>query len=180
MENTIHIRQFNEINARDLTNLQLTSYMSGLQRRGLIDNFNPASLGNDVVTEWHDYYRTMFDTLRDDPLFANHIAFMGDQPIGCATTYSGERQGFKNYGVLDAVCVHPEYWGRGIGRRLAESSNSFLKDKGASASVLHVEKDDPHARKFWGKLGWKPIPGHFGWNEIMGRTYSIALLEKNL
>jgi GNAT superfamily N-acetyltransferase len=63
---------------------------------------------------------------------------------------SGRIVGFVAFGEqeLDALYVHPERWGRGIGDRLLAAAGS--------ASALWVIEANTRARRFYERRGWRP------------------------
>jgi GNAT superfamily N-acetyltransferase len=62
---------------------------------------------------------------------------------------SGRIVGFVAFGEqeLDALYVHPERWGRGIGDRLLAAAGS--------ASALWVLEANTRARRFYERRGWR-------------------------
>jgi ribosomal protein S18 acetylase RimI-like enzyme len=58
-------------------------------------------------------------------------------------------------GELYAIYVLPERWGSGIGRALIEAGEARLRELGHCQAVLWVLEDNPRARRFYERAGWK-------------------------
>lgn len=57
-------------------------------------------------------------------------------------------------GEIFGLFVYPEYWGRGIGRRLMRCALEGFERRGTYGVAQWVLEDDPHARLFLEKLGF--------------------------
>jgi len=65
-------------------------------------------------------------------------------------------------GELHAIYALPETWGTGVGRALMRSAVEALRGAGHREAVLWVLDDNPRARRFYEREGWK-LDG--GWKE---------------
>ena len=86
-------------------------------------------------------YKQMFDAVElvDEAFaagyFKNHlkeidcawIALDGDKVVGWASVCIG-RNDMQSFGILKCVVVHPDYRGKGIGKRLTEERLKYLED----------------------------------------------------
>jgi GNAT superfamily N-acetyltransferase len=57
-------------------------------------------------------------------------------------------------GELFAIYVHPEHWGKGVGRTLIETGEEELRRLGHEEAILWVLDDNPRARRFYDLAGW--------------------------
>ncbi|MFN3346774.1 MAG: GNAT family N-acetyltransferase [Candidatus Bipolaricaulaceae bacterium] len=89
---------------------------------------------------------------RGRPFFKFYIAEQGTTVVAGAMVEWRER-----YAYVQAVMVHPEFRGRGIGRALV----SFVVDQafrfGAERVVLHVHQSNAPARRLYEGLGFRPF-----------------------
>ena len=54
-----------------------------------------------------------------------------------------------------AIYVEPAAWGRGAGRRLLERLEAALLGSDFDAATLWVLEDNPRARRFYARQGWR-------------------------
>jgi GNAT superfamily N-acetyltransferase len=59
-----------------------------------------------------------------------------------------------NAGEVGALYVHPEWWRRGVGRRLLDASLAFLQQQGFTEAILWTLEDNASARAFYEAEGW--------------------------
>ena len=59
-------------------------------------------------------------------------------------------------GHIHRLYVHPEAQGRGVGRALLEQAVLRLSRAGVSSLTLWALENDPGARGFYERLGWRP------------------------
>jgi GNAT superfamily N-acetyltransferase len=58
-------------------------------------------------------------------------------------------------GELDAIYLLPDCWGLGIGRALMSEALGELRRIGFTTAVLWVLADNPRARRFYERGGWR-------------------------
>ncbi|MEN3010916.1 MAG: GNAT family N-acetyltransferase [Candidatus Bipolaricaulaceae bacterium] len=63
----------------------------------------------------------------------------------------------KHYAYVQTVMVHPEFRGKGIGRRIVEHAVAEAFHLGAPKVVLHVRPDNPPALRLYTRLGFRPF-----------------------
>ena len=63
--------------------------------------------------------------------------------------------GEKGYADLEAIYIHPDYQGQGIGGRFKQIFIDWAKENGAKKFVIGVLKDNFKARKVYEKWGGK-------------------------
>jgi GNAT superfamily N-acetyltransferase len=80
-------------------------------------------------------------------------------------------------GELGAIYLDPDYWGRGIGKRLMEKATEELKALGFKQATLWVLDTNERARSFYEGIGWradgaskKEQAGPVTLNEVRYRT----------
>ena len=66
-----------------------------------------------------------------------------------------EHFGKMGYADLEAIYIHPDYQGLGIGSKLKQIFVDWAKSNGASKFVIGVLKDNYNARKVYEKWGGK-------------------------
>lgn len=74
----------------------------------------------------------------------------------------------SNTGEVYAIYVLPDYWDRGVGRRLLMHCEHDLIGHGYDKAVLWVLADNSRARRFYEKAGWT-LDGASKRREIGGR-----------
>jgi GNAT superfamily N-acetyltransferase len=57
---------------------------------------------------------------------------------------------------LQAIYLHPDRWGRGLGQLLHDRAMAALADRGYRDVTLWVLETNARARRFYGKAGWSP------------------------
>lgn len=82
----------------------------------------------------------------------------GERVLGFAS-YGPERErtlGFTGRGEIWAFYLHPSAWGTGLSSALLEHTETRLRAEGFESAVLWVLDDNPRARAFYEKFGWRP------------------------
>jgi ribosomal protein S18 acetylase RimI-like enzyme len=82
----------------------------------------------------------------------------GAEQIVGFSSYGPERErarGFTGRGEVWAFYLLPEVWGSGLADELIEHTETRLRAEGFETAVLWVLKDNPRARAFYEKHGWK-------------------------
>jgi ribosomal protein S18 acetylase RimI-like enzyme len=59
-------------------------------------------------------------------------------------------------GEIWGIYVSPDYWRKGIGRRLAEEAERILRSRGYEGAVLWVLEANQQARRFYEAMGFSP------------------------
>jgi GNAT superfamily N-acetyltransferase len=72
-----------------------------------------------------------------------------------AFAWLGESREAADEGVLYAIYALPEAWGSGAGPALMGASLSFLREAGFRDAILWVLEDNPRARRFYEREGWR-------------------------
>ena len=57
---------------------------------------------------------------------------------------------------LEAIYVRPSSWGGGLAARLHDAAVAELRARGVSRARLWVLEENPRARRFYERLGWRP------------------------
>ena len=60
----------------------------------------------------------------------------------------------EGIGELPAIYVSPAAWGTGAGRALMDAGVAWLKERWSEA-ILWVAEENPRARRFYERYGWK-------------------------
>lgn len=72
--------------------------------------------------------------------------------VACDSNWHGL---YENVGEIHEIVVKEEYKGKGIGKKLMEVAEEYLKSKGHKIIELWVGEENHVARKFYEKLGYK-------------------------
>ena len=81
----------------------------------------------------------------------------GDRVVGFSS-YGPERErarGFTGRGEVWAFYLHPDVWGTGVASTLLAHTETRLRAEGFAAAVLWVLEENPRARAFYEKFGWR-------------------------
>lgn len=84
------------------------------------------------------------------------VAVDAGQVIGFATFGRHEQGDDPSVGELYAIYLHPDHWGRGIGRALMDAACEGLRRDGYSSAILWVLETNERAKRFYGIAGWRP------------------------
>lgn len=124
----------------------------------MLANDKLGNLREDFQKPLHKKYYEAFDNIISDP--NQELSVMEDisgQVIGTLQlsfiqylTYKG---GIR--AQIEAVRIHEDYRGQGIGQRLFEWAIQRAKEKGAHVVQLTTDKKRPEAISFYDKLGFK-------------------------
>ena len=74
------------------------------------------------------------------------------------SSYGPERErarGFTGRGEVWAFYFHPDVWGTGVASTMMEHTETRLRAEGFDTAVLWVLDDNPRARAFYEKFGWR-------------------------
>jgi ribosomal protein S18 acetylase RimI-like enzyme len=90
--------------------------------------------------------------------------------------------GVRAAGVIWALRVHPDSQRQGLGRRLMQSAEAAICDRGLMVAELHVETTNTAARTFYERLGYvvagtvqQTYSYTTPWNAV--QTHCLDLLE---
>jgi ribosomal protein S18 acetylase RimI-like enzyme len=87
--------------------------------------------------------------------------------------------GFPHRWVLANVAVHPDFRGRGIGRRLTEACVAHVKQHDGECLLLQVDSDNQQAQVLYASLGFRPLATRAAWvgDLALPKTRSLDLGE---
>ncbi len=108
-------------------------------------------------------YRIGWRTLRT--IAADKLAFL-----------RGAHQCSRHQARILSVAVHPDYQGKGVGRKLLEAGLRYLRNKGVRAVRLEVRPDNAVARHLYEKAGFRPC-GEYA--DSQGR-WLIMVLDQDI
>jgi GNAT superfamily N-acetyltransferase len=104
--------------------------------------------GIDIERRRAMWERTLGDPERDVVVFEEDgavVAFVGSFP---SRDPDAE-------GELGEIYALPEAWGKGIGHALMEACLGALRERGYADAILWVLGDNPRARAFYEREGWR-------------------------
>jgi ribosomal protein S18 acetylase RimI-like enzyme len=81
------------------------------------------------------------------------LAESGDVVVGFVSV--GASRDADADGELFAIYVDPDYWGRGVGRKLMAAGEERLRELGHVEAILWVLADNPRARRFYERSDWQ-------------------------
>jgi GNAT superfamily N-acetyltransferase len=109
-------------------------------------------------------------TIIDDPGCSSFVAEAGGEVVGVLNVGPGVEG--PRAGELHLLYVHPDWWGSGAGQALIERAHAVLDERFETAT-LTVLTDNPRARRFYERNGWRyretVTEPHFG-----GRPTEVA------
>lgn len=88
------------------------------------------------------------------------VAEVDDRIVGFV---AAEAIGLKGY--VYTINVHPEYWGRGIGKALMREIEVIMRNAGARIMELEVRADNKRAIRMYEDLGYTRaffLPSYYG------------------
>jgi GNAT superfamily N-acetyltransferase len=111
---------------------------------------------------------------RDRPLDGQHVAEAGGSVVGWLYLGSyradeGEQVPGPSCGEIGAIYALPEFWGRGVGRRLLAYGLGELRRLGLSPVLLWVLVANERARRFYERAGFHADGSVVGF-EVGGAT----------
>jgi ribosomal protein S18 acetylase RimI-like enzyme len=116
------------------------------------------------VRAWQTAYAHVFPAERLDALSVERRAEQHREWPPLVAEEAGAIVGFVSVGTsrdddadgeLFAIYVDPEYWGRGVGRELMTAGEERLRELGHADAILWVLEDNPRARRFYDRAGWR-------------------------
>ena len=133
------------------------------------------------IASWQAAYKHLFrpEQLAGIPLaertglwrrFPPIVAEISDVVVGFVAVGNDE---------LQAIYVHPDHWGMGIGRALMRAGEDRLRELGSSSVFLWVFEDNPQARRFYEAAGWS-TDGKTKDAELFGMSAPVVRYDKQL
>ncbi|SFI41166.1 Ribosomal protein S18 acetylase RimI [Tindallia magadiensis] len=102
-----------------------------------------------------DHWESAFvDWIKDNVLTAQ-ILFENGKSIGCIAYGKSRDKSLPDWGEIVSLYLLPEYFGKGYGNKLLDSSLSDLKESGYESIYLWVLKNNRRARRFYEKNGMR-------------------------
>lgn len=150
--------------------VRLRTYQPGRDEQEYVALFNLA-----FAEHWGNQYTTVgelryfFAQPGHDPE-GQILAIVGGKMAGLcgAITEAGERQRTgRMMGEIDAVAVHPDYRGLGLGRLLTVAGLHYLKRCGMEAAWLSVIGSNRRARVMYKSLGFKEKQRTVMWRKVL-------------
>jgi len=92
-----------------------------------------------------------------------------DESSVVAFGWVGESREAADEGELYAIYALPEAWGSGAGLAVMEASLASLREAGFAGAILWVLEDNPRARRFYEREGWR-VDGARREGEHLGMT----------
>ncbi len=84
-----------------------------------------------------------------------YVYVLGGHLVGNVSVYpSNLPQSLGPTWIIANVAVHPDFRGRGIATRLMQASMNMLRNRGAQAVILQVERDNDVACRLYRRLGF--------------------------
>ncbi len=150
---TFEIRSATRADADGITDVQVASW-----RAGYAHVFPQSVLYDD---DFDSSRRTFWHLWRFAP---GHRVAVAVEPgneharVVGFSSYGPERErarGFTGRGEVWAFYLHPDVWGTGLAPSMMEYTETRLQAEGFDSAVLWVLDDNPRARAFYEKFGWK-------------------------
>lgn len=102
-----------------------------------------------------------------------------DVYVGTCGYCPAREEAFDGWGEIVSLYVLPQYWGGGLGSKLIEQAQNYLKAQGFEKIYLLVLEENINAQKFYKKHGFKPLlPA--GETEIGGKKLGEIRFVKTL
>lgn len=105
--------------------------------------------------------------------FVQLVAVAGNEVVGWCDILPRRAPGFSHCGVV-GIGVHPEYRGRGIGRRLLTEALRRVKEQGLERIELEVYASNHRARALYESLGFRVEGVKKGARKLDGRYDDIV------
>lgn len=102
-----------------------------------------------------DFWLPAFTTWINDNLLTAQIMGEKDNLVGCVAYGKARDKSLLNWGEIVSIYLLPEYFGKGYGNKLLETSLLDLKQSGYQNIYLWVLKQNQRARHFYEKNKWR-------------------------
>lgn len=125
-------------------------------------------IANVIVRAWQKAYAHVFPAERLTRLDAARRATFWRDRIAAGDTLlvTDDGTGFVSFGPsrdpdgegvgeVYAIYVDPGHWDTGRGRELMEAAVAALQEAGFEEATLWVLEDNPRARRFYERAGWR-------------------------
>ena len=143
-------------NSLEIISVDLTDdrHTMGLQR--LLDDYSQNEFGNGRPLE-PDVLSAVIPGLQASGNYLGYIAFSGDQPVGLVNCFVGFST-FRAKPLINVhdLCVHHQYRGQGVGRRLLSTVAQHAQDHGFCRVTLEVRSDNEIARGLYDSMKFQP------------------------
>ena len=122
------------------------------------------AVGRVHVRTWQAAYRHVFPRERLGELSVERRAAQWRESPPLVAEVEGTVVGFVSVGAsrdrdangeLFAIYVDPDHWGSGVGRALIAAGEQLLRELGYTDVILWVLEDNPRARRFYERAGWR-------------------------
>lgn len=144
------------------------------------------------VRSWQVAYRGVVAGEFLDSLDVDRRSEMIDRVIkdGSKTILVSDREGMvagfsmlapsddEGWGEVLAIYASPDHWGEGVGYDLMTSSVQWLHREGYQRAMLMVLEDNPRARAFYERQGWR-LGKRIRIENIGGRDLTEVRYEKD-
>ncbi len=99
----------------------------------------------------------------DGPTLAQRLDLHMRFPASFVAEVDGEIAGFVGVGPsrdadadgeLYTIYVHPQHWGRGVGRELIRAGEEHMRELGYGRAILWVLDGNDRAQRFYESAGW--------------------------
>jgi ribosomal protein S18 acetylase RimI-like enzyme len=131
-----------------------------------------------MMAEYREIYRQTFE-MQERGEVVMLVADVNGFPAGQVWVNLVLKKG-ESIGALWAVRVFPFLQKQGIGERLMRAAERLLSERGYVAAELGVEKDNPDARRFYERLGYREtgeVRGSYSYTTPEGREITVPLDE---
>jgi GNAT superfamily N-acetyltransferase len=91
----------------------------------------------------------------EDTSATTFVAEVNGVLVGFASVGAAREEDDPAAGELWALYVLPAHWGRGAGRALLAAATEHLRALGHGEAMLWVLADNPRARRFYERCGWR-------------------------
>ncbi|WP_312642262.1 GNAT family N-acetyltransferase [Hydrogenoanaerobacterium sp.] len=115
-----------------------------------------------------NFWVPAFEDWIGNEIFTVYLICADDVPIGCTAYGKARDSKMPNWGEIVSVYMHPDYYGKGYGRRLFDFVLSCIKQDGYRNCYLWVLKENLTARRFYEKSGFCCSQDEYI-SEIMGK-----------
>lgn len=164
----LRLRRATPADAAALAAVEVTGWRTAY--RGLMpDVFLDALSEAEKTADWHANLLKHGQSGRKRVI----VAIADERVIGFVRV--GAEQNTRTAGLLYLLYVLPQYWGRGVGKRLMSAALDELRDLGLVHASLWVLRDNHHARRFYEMQGWledgQARADDYGGVELEARCY---------
>ncbi|WP_294371475.1 GNAT family N-acetyltransferase [uncultured Clostridium sp.] len=102
-----------------------------------------------------DFWVEKFKKWIGERILKVKLIYLDDEPAGAISYGKSRDDKFPDYGEIWSFYMKPEYFRKGLGRKLINSAISDMVDKGFKNCYLWVLDKNKNARRFYEKSGFK-------------------------